>query len=257
MSFITERWGSQPIVDDVNALYRLYRDDKSSGVDHIVGQKGVLTLDRLPAILDPSDPTSSQQDKIQSVYDNCIALLDIDRKATPFKQLQGTLFKEAFESDVLRGQVYPDVFESVDLWTQSNASVYIYSSGSIAAQKLLFGNCGPTTQADQKQQAAINLLPKFKGHFDTTIGSKIESTSYTNIINQIDSATADTTLFVTDSQKEALAASQSNLNVAISIRPGNTPLDESLTQQIKSINPSVSTITSFIDLFNHYTFQQQ
>lgn len=40
--------------------------------------------------------------------------------------------------------VYEDVESALQLWKQNGKLIYIYSSGSVEAQKLLFGNsvCG-------------------------------------------------------------------------------------------------------------------
>lgn len=59
-------------------------------------------------------------------------------------------------------------------WQALNIPVFIYSSGSIEAQKLLFQF---TERGD--------LLPYLKGHFDTTIGMKVNTESYTAIFNNI------------------------------------------------------------------------
>lgn len=52
--------------------------------------------------------------------------------------------------------------------------VFIYSSGSIEAQKLLFGF-----------SESGDLLKYLSGHFDTTIGSKISADSYTAIYQNV------------------------------------------------------------------------
>ena len=36
--------------------------------------------------------------------------------------------------------MYDDVVDALKLWTSSGKKVYIYSSGSVEAQKLLFGH---------------------------------------------------------------------------------------------------------------------
>lgn len=64
--------------------------------------------------------------------------------------------------------------------------IYIYSSGSVDAQKLLFGN---SVHGD--------LMAHLDGYFDTKVGSKQESGSYTEIVKQI-SASAEDVLFLTD-----------------------------------------------------------
>lgn len=62
----------------------------------------------------------------------------------------------------------------------------IYSSGSIKAQKLLFG-----------QTEFGDLLPYISGHFDTTSGHKQETQSYINISNDLACDPSDI-LFLTD-----------------------------------------------------------
>ena len=71
-------------------------------------------------------------------------------------------------------------------WQSEGKSVYAYSSGSIAAQKMLFKH---STEGD--------LLPFFKGHFDTTVGSKTEASSYEAILNDIGKEGSQC-LFLTD-----------------------------------------------------------
>lgn len=73
-----------------------------------------------------------------------------------------------------------------DAWIAGGAKVYIYSSGSVAAQKLLFGH-----------SEAGDLLPKLAGHFDTKVGPKQAASSYAAIVKDIGVA-ANEVLFLTD-----------------------------------------------------------
>ena len=52
--------------------------------------------------------------------------------------------------------------------------VYIYSSGSVGAQKLLFGS-----------SKFGDMLPLIDGHFDTSVGLKLEAKSYETIAQQL------------------------------------------------------------------------
>lgn len=85
-----------------------------------------------------------------------------------------------------RFSVYADVPKAFQFWESAGIKIYIYSSGSVKAQKLLFGH----TEYG-------NLLPKLAGHFDTNIGMKQEKQSYENIIKEIDCA-ANEIMFLTD-----------------------------------------------------------
>jgi enolase-phosphatase E1 len=83
--------------------------------------------------------------------------------------------------------VYDDVSPALEQWRATQGQkVYIYSSGSVEAQKLLFG-----------QSLAGNMLPLIDGHFDTAVGAKQEAASYNNIVEKI-ACKADEILFLTD-----------------------------------------------------------
>jgi len=72
-------------------------------------------------------------------------------------------------------------------WKAADKKVYIYSSGSVEAQKLLFGH----TEAG-------DLLETLAGHFDTEVGNKTNPESYTKIAEKIGAKTQEITFF-TDS----------------------------------------------------------
>ena len=93
--------------------------------------------------------------------------IDSDRKATPLKALQGMLWDEGYSDGALRSHVYDDVAPALQSWRAAGLRLAVYSSGSIQAQRLLFGH---TT--------AGNLTPLFEAFFDTTTGAKRSSASY-------------------------------------------------------------------------------
>ena len=58
--------------------------------------------------------------------------------------------------------------------SSTNNKIYIYSSGSIKAQILLFGHVKSTTTTTTITNEVIDLNPKLNGYFDiTTAGFKI------------------------------------------------------------------------------------
>jgi enolase-phosphatase E1 len=95
-------------------------------------------------------------------------LMDRDAKVTGLKELQGLVWESGFRSGQMVAHLYPDVLSAVKAWKASGRKVWIYSSGSIAAQQLFFGH---TSEGD--------LLQFFSGHFDTTSGErrKLRATS--------------------------------------------------------------------------------
>jgi methylthioribulose 1-phosphate dehydratase/enolase-phosphatase E1 len=136
-----------------------------------------------------------------------------DVKATGLKALQGKMWKAGYENGTIKGHVYEDFVPMLDWCKLQGIQVYIYSSGSIEAQKLLFGN---SIKGD--------LQHHFLGHFDTTSGSKKEAASYQTIAKSIGHAPSEIT-FVSDAEAELVAAKEAGIgNVVMSIRPGNVPL---------------------------------
>eukprot|EP00543_Licmophora_paradoxa_P002083 CAMPEP_0202442742 /NCGR_PEP_ID=MMETSP1360-20130828/2116_1 /ASSEMBLY_ACC=CAM_ASM_000848 /TAXON_ID=515479 /ORGANISM="Licmophora paradoxa, Strain CCMP2313" /LENGTH=203 /DNA_ID=CAMNT_0049058185 /DNA_START=22 /DNA_END=633 /DNA_ORIENTATION=- len=141
------------------------------------------------------------------------ALMNNDVKATGLKALQGKMWKAGYASGEIKGHIYDDFVPTLQWCHSQNVQVYIYSSGSIQAQKLLFGN-----------SKSGDLLKFLSGHYDTTSGPKKESNSYKTIASSIGVDPLEIT-FVSDSEGELVAARDAGIgNVIMSIRPGNVPL---------------------------------
>ncbi len=185
-TFITEQW------DDDELKQTVAQMAMDQGVD-------------LASWLNDSDPGKLQQ----AVVEHVLRLMDSDAKTTGLKSLQGQIWKSGFQSGELVGHLFPDVAPAIQRWKLAGLRIYIYSSGSIAAQKLYFAN-----------SQSGNLLPFLEGHFDTTIGGKKEATSYTAIASQIGILPREV-LFISDIVEELDAARQVGMNTAYSIRPGN------------------------------------
>lgn len=145
----------------------------------------------------------------QRLTSEVIRQMDSDLKATGLKELQGLVWEAGFKSGELQAHVYDDVPDCLKRWKAAGKELRIYSSGSIHAQQLFFGHT-----------VAGNLLPLLSGHYDTTIGSKREATSYSNIVADIGCAPADV-LFLSDIVAELDAAKAAGLKTALLLRPGN------------------------------------
>ncbi|WP_213980853.1 acireductone synthase [Sphingomonas sp. dw_22] len=135
--------------------------------------------------------------------------IDEDRKETPLKTLQGLIWAQGYADGELKGHVYPDTPEALRRWTQAGLPVFIYSSGSIAAQKLIFGH-----------SVAGDLTPLLSGYFDTTTGPKRETGSYAKIADAIGAMPGDV-LFVSDIQAEIDAARDAGLQALLIDREGD------------------------------------
>ncbi|MGR9114961.1 MAG: acireductone synthase [Gammaproteobacteria bacterium] len=123
-----------------------------------------------------------------------IRWIDDDQKITPLKSLQGLIWEHGYRKGDFKGHIYSDAAQALKTWKQLGIALYVYSSGSVYAQKLLFGH---TEFGD--------LTSLFSGYFDTHIGGKKERESYTQIASQIELAPAHI-LFLSDIAEELDAA---------------------------------------------------
>lgn len=202
--FLERNWETVQCKEDVMVLKRQAKEDKH--------MEGVVPIPDKKEDLSKDDDGSSKDIVIDAVVKNVTWQMSSDRKTTALKQLQGHIWKEAFESGKIKGEIFDDVVPAFKQWTSNQIKIYIYSSGSIDAQKLLFGN-----------SKFGDLLQYISGHFDTTTGAKTESGSYKKIAEAVDMKPSRI-LFVTDVIKEARAAFKAGYTIAVSVRPGNAAL---------------------------------
>ncbi|KAG3283687.1 hypothetical protein H1C71_034288, partial [Ictidomys tridecemlineatus] len=169
------------------------------------------------------------QQIIQAVLENVCWQMSLDLKTTALKQLQGHMWRAASTAGHMKAEFFEDEVPADRKWREDGMKVYIYSSGSVEAQKLLFG-----------QSTEGNILELFDDHFDTKVGHKVESECYKKIANSIGCST-NNILFLTDVTLEASAAEEAGVHVAVVVRPGNA----GLTADEKTF---YSLITSFSEL---------
>lgn len=145
--------------------------------------------------------------------EGCIAALlrwmDEDRKVTPLKTLQGMVWRQGYEGGGSKGHLYPDVAPGLRRWKGQGLTLCVYSSGSVEAQKLLFGHSD-----------SGDLTPLFSGWFDTLVGGKKDAASYARISVEIGMAPGEL-LFLSDNPEELAAAREAGLAVIGLDRPGN------------------------------------
>ena len=145
---------------------------------------------------------------------------DADRKITPLKALQGLVWAGGYASGELVAHLYDDALAALQRWAAARLPVYIYSSGSIAAQKLYFAHT-----------RAGDLTPGLAGYFDTTTGPKQEAASYRRIAAAIGRPAGDL-LFLSDVAAELEAAAAAGFQ-AVQVR--REPLVDGLFE------PSITT----------------
>lgn len=156
-------------------------------------------------------------DSANSVADYLTSLIDNDRKSTPLKTIQGTIWQAGYENGDLVSTVYDDVPKAFEKWKSDGRTIAIYSSGSVLAQQLIF-----------KYSDHGDLTRFIDRYFDTTVGHKREPESYKKIATELALETADI-LFVSDISAELDAAAEVGMHTALSVRDGNAPHDKSLT----------------------------
>ncbi|HEY3486959.1 MAG TPA: acireductone synthase [Gammaproteobacteria bacterium] len=147
---------------------------------------------------------------LEDVITCLIAWIDQDKKATPLKALQGMVWEQGYRNGDFRGHVYQDAAEKLKQWHAAGIRLYVYSSGSVQAQKLLFAH---TEFGD--------LTPFFGGYFDTTTGHKREVDSYRKIAAAIN-LPPERILFLSDIREELEAAETAGLEVILVDRQNTT-----------------------------------
>ncbi len=162
--------------------------------------------------IEPSDPVET-----------LLKWIEEDRKVTPLKELQGLIWEEGYISGELKGHIYEDAYKRLKEWHGRGIPIYIYSSGSVKAQKLLFGH---TNYGD------LNYL--FSGYFDTKVGSKKDPNSYRRIAREI-GLKPEEILFLSDNPEEIEAAAKAGMRVIRLAREGeNEPIEGFPYLQVRS-----------------------
>jgi enolase-phosphatase E1 len=141
------------------------------------------------------------------VVDTLLRWIDEDRKATPLKALQGMIWKAGYEAGDYKAHIYPEVPARLREWKAHGLKLYVYSSGSVPAQKLFFSHT-----------AAGDLAGLFDGWFDTEVGGKRERGSYLRIA-EATGLPPPAILFLSDIGAELDAAHGTGMQVVQLCRP--------------------------------------
>lgn len=131
-----------------------------------------------------------------------------DKKVTPLKSVQGVIWKKGYESGEIKGHVYDDVPGALENWKKAGLHLGVFSSGSVTAQKLIFGH-----------STAGDLTPYFSHYFDTNKGGKKEKETYTGIAEEINIDPMEI-LFLSDMNEELEAAQEAGLQTCQLWREG-------------------------------------
>ena len=150
-------------------------------------------------------------------------LIDHDIKFPPLKELQGRIWASGYANGDLIAPLFDDVAPTLHHWHRDGYQLAVYSSGSVAAQKLLY-----------RYNQNGNLESLFSHWFDTRIGSKQATDSYSAIAEVLQLEPAEI-LFVSDALAEIEAAHGIGMAVIFSDREGNPGRDPGPFNAIKSL----------------------
>lgn len=183
-----------------------------------------------PAVAAQLDAVRAESGEADADVERVIAILlewiAADRKATPLKALQGMVWEQGYLAGQLKGHVYADAVATLQYWKAVGYDLYVYSSGSIQAQKLIFG-CSE----------AGDLTPLFGGYFDTTSGGKREAESYARIAAAI-GLPAGEILFLSDVVQELDAARAAGMATCGLARDGGALPGHPTVASFTSIEPA-------------------
>ncbi|MGD7036225.1 acireductone synthase [Methylotuvimicrobium buryatense] len=144
----------------------------------------------------------------EALIEQMIRWIDQDQKVTPLKSLQGLIWEHGYRQGDFKGHIYADAAQALRQWHDQAIKLYVYSSGSVYAQKLLF-----------KHTEFGDLTSLFSGYFDTHIGGKKEPASYSAIAEQIKTE-PENILFLSDITEELEAALNAGFKTCRLVREG-------------------------------------
>lgn len=188
LEFLKERWNDVQVRADFEALRVEYASDENRNLEPPVWN------------------AESREEEIRSVAAYVHWLMDRDRKSAPLKSLQGQIWQKGYANGLLHGIVYSDVPAALARWRQQGRNVYIFSSGSVLAQKLLFAN-----------STAGDLSIFIQSYFDTKVGRKQEAQSYRRIVREL-AMDPLAVVFVSDVVAELDAAREAGMATVLCVR---------------------------------------
>ncbi|XP_060068391.1 enolase-phosphatase E1-like [Ylistrum balloti] len=220
-TYLKGRFDNEETKADISALRELASKDIADKVE------GCIEI-----------PDGEADEVIKCCVENIKWQMADDRKSTALKQLQGHMWREGYKTGKIKAMIYDDVEPVITQLIDEGVSMYVYSSGSVEAQKELFRHV---------EEGDITKL--FTDFFDTNIGSKTECSSYTAISEKINVIPGEI-LYLTDDPKEGAASMQAGFRVALLDRDRN-PL---ITRQVRC---DFLTIKSFGELFGEDDMDQK
>jgi len=179
-----------------------------------------------PKVREQLDAVSREVDQVlddERAVAQLLQWIEQDKKITPLKALQGMIWEAGYKNADFTGHVYDDAVKNLKKWHDQGIRLYVFSSGSVQAQKLIYG-----------YSDAGDLTPLFSGYFDTRIGSKREEAAYQTIAREVGEP-AEQILFLSDIKEELDAAKAAGMQTLWLVRDG--AIDPKAShRQVKNFN---------------------
>lgn len=202
-AIVTDIEGTTSSISFVHEVLFPYARERMAGFLRAHGEEP-----QVAAQIDAVRDEAGSELGLDGVIGQLIAWIDADRKITPLKALQGMIWEAGFRNGDFAGHVYEDAVRHLKGWHAQGIPLYVFSSGSVQAQRLLFGHSD-----------AGDLTPLFSGFYDTRIGAKREASAYTAIAADIGLPPADI-LFLSDIEGELDAARDAGMQTLWLVRDG-------------------------------------
>jgi enolase-phosphatase E1 len=218
-AILTDIEGTTSRIDFVHKVLFPYARARIAEYVHTHRNEPEVTaaLSELRNELDAPDATLDTQ------IDALLKWIDEDRKITPLKSLQGMIWAQGYAAGDFTAHVYLDASDALRRWHGDGHALYVYSSGSIAAQKLFF-----------RYSVFGDMTPLFRDYFDTTIGGKREADSYRRIADRIQRLPSEI-LFLSDIEAELDAARAAGLGTVQLVRADAPPASSGAHRVVASM----------------------
>ena len=180
----------------------------------------------------------NQHASTDEVIDTLLQWIKTDKKITALKTLQGYIWKAGYEMGDFSGHVYADASYWLKQWHEMGLPLYVYSSGSEQAQRLLY-------QYSDKG----DLSTLFSGYFDTRVGAKKDADSYRAICRTI-KVSPEEVLFLSDIKEELDAATAAGLQTVLLARDDKPASNYPYATQFAEVNPLIHDATSQLCIYH-------
>ena len=219
---LTDIEGTTSRIDFVHRVLFPYTRARIANFVHVHRDQADVAMALAAVRAELNAPDATLDEQIESL----LRWIDEDRKITPLKSLQGMIWAQGYAAGDFTAHVYADANDALRRWHADGHELYVYSSGSIAAQKLFF-----------RHSVFGDLTPLFRDYFDTTIGGKREADSYRRIAQRVQRPAGEI-LFLSDIEAELDAARDAGMRT-IQLLRGDAP---------PASSGSHRTVTSMADI---------